>query len=131
MRAVIEINYVSLGGFKLETDLTEAEVQEVKDTKQLRRRLMGRDESLEVTPMEVSFINHQTDRVSLKATNFAGSNKLPDPSLFKEHMADYKANGWRLVKDSEEGLFHCFSRFKAAIQPTFREKLSKLWSGRV
>lgn len=128
MKAVIEINYVSLGGFKLETDLTEAEVKEVKDTMQLSRRLMERDESLVITPLEVSFINQEADQVSLKGTNFSGSQTLPDPSLFKRHIADYKANGWRLVKKSEEGFF-CFSyRFKSAIQPTFREKLSKMWS---
>ena len=127
MKALIEINYVSLGGFRLETNLTESEIHELKKSKQVSRRLLGQDETLCVMPLKAIFVDREGDKVFLKGTHFAGSNKLPDPSLFERHMKDYKANGWRLVKGSEEGFFDLSYHFRQAIQPTLREKISDLW----
>lgn len=119
----VHIDYGWLGGFTLEKPLADSERKEALDKMEITTSLMS-----EKKPMGVMTFSRDKTEFELFRVQLSGSRELPDPSIFKRHMDEYKSNGWRFLEGSEDGFFSFSPRFKRAIKPSIREKLSDIWS---
>ena len=102
MKAILNFQYGSLGGFGLVRDLTKDQESEACERGILSLPLMRTASDFDVT-----IVTHpdQEPFVRLQDVVFSGSPDLPGPGLFRNHMSAYRRNGWALLWNSTRGLF--------------------------
>lgn len=112
MKATVNIEYATLGGFTLNRELTAAQVDSAKKIGKVRLNLMRLE-----SEHSCMVVQHPDDEafIRLQKISFCGSSALPEPGLFRSHMAEFRSHGWELADHSQRGLFAMSPRYRRAL----------------